>query len=194
MVELAEFFRIESGTHYYNFEGIRRVCGGFALAILGRVSELLYCFEIGDEQVCPQSPFVRFVDDNDAVAAQHRIRHEFTNYHSVREIFYPRRPGRLLVEANSVSNEVADRPVLFCCNAVVERGVGVLAWLGGRDLPFLASPDSRIYCGTSAECQQMYTGHLTDVRVVFPDPVSPRRIVTSFFRISSIRASLPGSR
>ncbi|KJA22993.1 hypothetical protein HYPSUDRAFT_54631 [Hypholoma sublateritium FD-334 SS-4] len=36
---------------------------------------------------------------------------------SVREIFYSRRLGRLLVEANSVSNEVADRPVSFCCNA-----------------------------------------------------------------------------
>ncbi len=88
MVEFAEIFSIKSSTHNYNFEGIRRICGGFALAVLRRVSELLDCFEIRDEQVRPQGPFVRLIDDNDAVAAQHGIRHEFANDHSVREIFY----------------------------------------------------------------------------------------------------------
>ena len=139
MVEFAEFFSIKSGTHNYNFEGVRGICGGFALAVLRRVSELLDCFEIRDEQVRPQGPFVRLIDDNDTVSAQHGIRHEFANDHSVREIFYPCRLGRFLVEADSITNEVADRPILLCCDTVGEGGGSDLAWLG--------------YCDHAVSCQ-----------------------------------------
>ncbi len=185
MVEFAEIFSIKSSTHNYNFEGIRRICGGFALAVLRRVSELLDCFEIRDEQVRPQGPFVRLIDDNDAVAAQHGIRHEFANDHSVREIFYSCRLGRFLVEAHSIANEVADRPVLFRCDAVGERGRSDLAGLGYCDHAVSSQPrlEDVLWhlCEISADAYKSFNGRTSS----FSGPSLPKKnrhfILPNFF-------------
>lgn len=133
MVELAEFLRIQSSTHYNNPQRIIRVLCPLALGILRMIPLPLYILEIGNEQIRAKRPLVCLVDDHHAVVAQHRVRHELAHDHAVREVLDARFWGGLFVEAHGVADEGAEGRALLEGDALREGGGGNFARLGDCD-------------------------------------------------------------
>jgi len=133
VVKLAKLFCIECCAHYDYFERICGVCVALALGVVWLVSDFLDFLEVGNEEICPQGSFVRFVHDDDAVVAEGGVRHEFAHDHAVREVFDPCLGRRFLVEADGVSHEVANGNVLLRRDAVGEGGRSNFTRLGDSD-------------------------------------------------------------
>jgi hypothetical protein len=74
-----------------------------------------------------------FVDNDNTVFAEGRIGHEFTDNHSIGQIFYSSVRGVLLIETDSISDKFADRSILFSCDTKRERGGGYSTRLGDSD-------------------------------------------------------------
>lgn len=121
MKKFAELLGIECRTHDNNLEWIKTVHISFPFHIRRWVPLLLYRLQVGDEQVCPQCSFVGFVDDNDAIAAEQRIRHELPHNHPIGKVLDSGVHGMLLVEADCVADKVPYGCVLFACNTVCKR-------------------------------------------------------------------------
>ena len=196
VIEFTELFGIQRGTHYNYLQRILwiSIAFPFELAILICIPFFLNCLKIGHQQICAQGPFMGFIHNYNAIFAEKRVRHELAHNHPISEIFYSCSVWWFFVESNGVSNNVADRPILFCSHPMSKRSCSHFTRLGDCYRPVSSQTTFenilRYLYMWSINCRWTRTIYWNS-RVVLPDPVSPRRTVTSFILSLSIRASLP---